>query len=64
MARVKKAQNTSSGASLGFEATLWATMNLAIRQIENNLGKEHAGAFHNDRHPNLKGPSPALLFGA
>jgi len=24
MARVKKAQNTSSGASLGFEATFWA----------------------------------------
>jgi type I restriction enzyme M protein len=29
-------------------------MNLAIRQIENNLGKEHADSFHHDLHPDLK----------
>jgi len=29
-------------------------MNLAIRQIENNLGKEHADSFHRDLHPDLK----------
>jgi type I restriction enzyme M protein len=36
--------------------TTWrlAKMNLAIRQIENNLGKEHADAFHRDLHPDLK----------
>ncbi len=36
--------------------TTWrlAKMNLAIRQIENNLGKEHADTFHHDRHPDLK----------
>ena len=31
-----------------------AKMNLAIRQIENNLGKEHADSFHRDLHPDLK----------
>lgn len=40
-----------------------AKLNLAIRQIESNLGKEHADAFHNDRHPNLRGAIPALVFG-
>jgi type I restriction enzyme M protein len=36
--------------------TTWrlAKMNLAIRQIENNLGKEHADSFHQDLHPDLK----------
>jgi len=36
--------------------TTWrlAKMNLAIRQIENNLGKEHADTFHHDLHPDLK----------
>jgi type I restriction enzyme M protein len=36
--------------------TTWrlAKMNLAIRQIENNLGQEHADAFHRDLHPDLK----------
>ncbi|MBA3037370.1 MAG: SAM-dependent DNA methyltransferase [Desulfobacterium sp.] len=36
--------------------TTWrlAKMNLAIRQIENNLGKEHADSFHHDLHPDLK----------
>jgi type I restriction enzyme M protein len=36
--------------------TTWrlAKMNLAIRQIENNLGKEHADVFHRDLHPDLK----------
>ena len=36
--------------------TTWrlAKMNLAIRQIENNLGKEHADTFHRDLHPDLK----------
>jgi len=36
--------------------TTWrlAKMNLAIRQIENNLGKEHADSFHRDLHPDLK----------
>jgi type I restriction enzyme M protein len=29
-------------------------MNLAIRQIENKLGKEHADSFHHDLHPDLK----------
>jgi type I restriction enzyme M protein len=35
--------------------TTWrlAKMNLAIRQIENNLGKEHADSFHRDLHPDL-----------
>ena len=31
-----------------------AKMNLAIRQVENNLGKEHADSFHHDLHPDLK----------
>jgi type I restriction enzyme M protein len=36
--------------------TTWrlAKMNLAIRQIDNNLGKEHADSFHHDLHPDLK----------
>jgi len=36
--------------------TTWrlAKMNLAIRQIENNLGKEHADTFHRDLHRDLK----------
>jgi len=36
--------------------TTWrlAKMNLALRQIENNLGKEHADSFHRDLHPDLK----------
>ncbi len=36
--------------------TTWrlAKMNLAIRQIENNLGNEHADSFHHDLHPDLK----------
>ena len=36
--------------------TTWrlAKMNLAIRQIENDLGKEHADSFHRDLHPDLK----------
>jgi type I restriction enzyme M protein len=36
--------------------TTWrlAKMNLAIRQIENNLGREHADSFHHDLHPDLK----------
>src|SRR5437660_880624 len=29
-------------------------MNLPIRQIENNLGKEHADSFHRDLHPDLR----------
>jgi len=31
-----------------------AKMNLAIRGIEGNLGKEPADSFHNDQHPDLK----------
>jgi type I restriction enzyme M protein len=36
--------------------TTWrlAKMNLAIRQIENNLGQEHADSFHHDLHPDLR----------
>ncbi len=36
--------------------TTWrlAKMNLAIRGIEANLGKEHADSFHRDLHPDLK----------
>lgn len=36
--------------------TTWrlARMNLAIRSIEANLGKEHADSFHRDLHPDLK----------
>ncbi len=36
--------------------TTWrlARMNLAIRGIEANLGKEHADSFHRDLHPDLK----------
>ena len=36
--------------------TTWrlAKMNLAIRQIDGNLGKEHADSFHRDLHPDLK----------
>ena len=29
-------------------------MNLAIRGIEGNLGREPADTFHHDRHPDLK----------
>ena len=39
-----------------------AKLNLAIRSIDAQIA--HCFTFHNDRHPNLKGPSPALLFGA
>ncbi|MEW6236419.1 MAG: class I SAM-dependent DNA methyltransferase [Candidatus Omnitrophota bacterium] len=31
-----------------------AKMNLAIRGIDGNLGKEHADSFHRDLHPDLK----------
>lgn len=36
--------------------TTWrlAKMNLAIRGIDNDLGKEHADSFHRDLHPDLK----------
>lgn len=36
--------------------TTWrlAKMNLAIRGIEANLGPQHADAFHNDLHPDLR----------
>ena len=36
--------------------TTWqlALMNLAIRGIDANLGKEHADSFHRDLHPDLK----------
>jgi len=36
--------------------TTWrlAKMNLAIRGIEANLGREHADSFHHDLHPDLK----------
>ena len=36
--------------------TTWrlAKMNLAIRGIDSNLGKEHADSFHRDLHPDLK----------
>jgi type I restriction enzyme M protein len=36
--------------------TTWrlAKMNLAIRGIDGNLGKEHADSFHSDLHPDLK----------
>jgi type I restriction enzyme M protein len=36
--------------------TTWrlARMNLAIRGIDGNLGKEHADSFHRDLHPDLK----------
>lgn len=36
--------------------TTWrlAKMNLAIRGIDGNLGKEHADSFHKDMHPDLK----------
>ncbi|RJP16690.1 MAG: SAM-dependent DNA methyltransferase [Candidatus Abyssobacteria bacterium SURF_5] len=36
--------------------TTWrlAKMNLAIRGIDGNLGKEHADIFHHDLHPDLK----------
>jgi type I restriction enzyme M protein len=36
--------------------TTWrlAKMNLAIRGIDSNLGKEHADTFHRDLHPDLK----------
>jgi len=29
-------------------------MNLAIRGIDGNLGKEHADSFHRDLHPDLE----------
>jgi len=32
----------------------WAKMNLAIRGIDSNLGKEHADSFHRDLHSDLK----------
>ena len=36
--------------------TTWrlAKMNLAIRGIDGNLGREHADSFHHDLHPDLK----------
>lgn len=36
--------------------TTWrlAKMNLAIRGIDSNLGREHADSFHRDLHPDLK----------
>lgn len=36
--------------------TTWrlANMNLAIRGIDGNLGREHADSFHRDLHPDLK----------
>ena len=36
--------------------TTWklARMNLGIRGIDGNLGKEHADSFHHDLHPDLK----------
>ncbi|MHB9146303.1 MAG: class I SAM-dependent DNA methyltransferase [Symbiobacteriia bacterium] len=36
--------------------TTWrlANMNLAIRSIDGNLGREHADSFHHDLHPDLK----------
>ena len=36
--------------------TTWrlAKMNLAIRGIDSNLGKEHGDSFHRDLHPDLK----------
>jgi type I restriction enzyme M protein len=36
--------------------TTWrlAKMNLAIRGIDGNLGKEHADSFHRDLHPDLR----------
>src|SRR5437879_1486229 len=36
--------------------TTWrlAKMNLAIRGIDGNLGKEHADSFHHDLHPDLR----------
>ena len=36
--------------------TTWklAKMNLAIRGIDNDLGKEHADSYHRDLHPDLK----------
>jgi type I restriction enzyme M protein len=36
--------------------TTWrlAKMNMAIRGIDSNLGKEHADSFHRDQHPDLK----------
>jgi type I restriction enzyme M protein len=36
--------------------TTWrlAKMNLAIRGIDNDLGKEHADSFHRNMHPDLK----------
>ena len=36
--------------------TTWrlAKMNLAIRGIDSNFGKEHADSFHRDLHPDLK----------
>src|SRR6266852_3676231 len=36
--------------------TTWrlAKMNLVIRGIDSNLGKEHADSFHHDLHPDLK----------
>lgn len=39
-----------------FNPTTWrlAKMNLAIRGIEANLGREHADSFHNDLHRDLK----------
>ncbi|RPI78488.1 MAG: SAM-dependent DNA methyltransferase [Desulfobacteraceae bacterium] len=50
---------TKNGISIyGQESnhTTWrlAKMNLAIRGIDGNLGKEHSDSFHRDLHPDLK----------
>lgn len=55
---VKFHQGTGNLSIYGQESnpTTWrlAAMNLAIRGIEFNLGKEPADTFHNDQHPNLR----------
>lgn len=51
-------QGTGNLSIYGQESnpTTWrlAAMNLAIRGIEFDLGKEPADTFHNDQHPNLR----------
>ena len=55
---VKLHQGTGNLSIYGQESnpTTWrlAAMNLAIRGIEFNLGKEPADTFHNDQHPGLR----------
>ena len=52
------AARSATSASTGQESnhTTWrlAKMNLAIRGIDSQLGKEHADSFHHDLHPDLK----------